>query len=69
MTPFDHHKSFMPFDYLFMTKEQFEEFCKKTQPADAPLTVSLAPPTATDSVVEIDLDFSKANISDHECNK
>ena len=41
MTPFEHHKSFMPFDYLFMTKEQYEEFMKKTKPADIPVVVEL----------------------------
>jgi hypothetical protein len=37
LTPFEHHKSFMPFDYLFMTKEQYEEFMKTTKPADEPI--------------------------------
>lgn len=42
LTPYEHHKSFMPFDYLFMTKEQYEEFVKKTQPVDAPINVTVA---------------------------
>lgn len=44
LTPFEHHKSFMPFDYLFMTKEQYEEFIKKTQPADVPVVVEVKEP-------------------------
>jgi hypothetical protein len=41
LTPFEHHKSFMPFDYLFMTKEQYQEFLNKTYPADAPVVVQV----------------------------
>jgi hypothetical protein len=44
LTPFEHHKSFMPFDYLFMTKEQYEEFMKKTKPSDAPVVVKVDQP-------------------------
>ena len=44
LTPFEHHKSFMPFDYLFMTKEQYEEFEKKTKPADLPIVVKVEQP-------------------------
>jgi hypothetical protein len=45
LTPFEQHKSFMPFDYLFMTKEQYEEFVSKTKPGDAPITAELKQPT------------------------
>jgi hypothetical protein len=41
LTPFEHHKSFMPFDYLFMTKDEFKEFCDKTKPADTPVVVEV----------------------------
>lgn len=41
MTPFEHHKSIMPFDYLFMTKEQYEQFEKKTQPGDFVASVTI----------------------------
>lgn len=44
MTQFDHHKSFMPFDYLFMTKEQYQEFINKTNPPDVPITIDIKTP-------------------------
>lgn len=59
MTPHDHHKSFMPFDYLFMTKEQYDEFVKKTQPSDAPVVVEVS--GNTPSVEEKNLALSNVS--------
>jgi len=39
LTPFEHHQSFMPFEFRFMTKEQYDEFVKKTHPPDVPIVV------------------------------
>lgn len=44
LTPFEHHQSFMPFDHLFMTKEQYEEFINKTKPSDTPIIVEVKEP-------------------------
>jgi hypothetical protein len=44
MTPLEHHRSIMPFNYLFMTKEQYEEFIKNTQPPDVPVTTTVITP-------------------------
>ncbi len=44
LTPFEHHKSFMPFDHLFMTREQYIEFMQKTKPGDAPVVVTVTTP-------------------------
>ena len=44
LTPFEHHQSFMPFDFRFMTKEQYDEFVKKTHPPDVPVVVETKEP-------------------------
>ena len=44
LTPFEHHQSFMPFDLRFMTKEQYEEFVKKTHPPDVPVVIQTKEP-------------------------
>ena len=44
LSPLEQHKSFMPFDHLFMTKQEYEEFMKKTQPSDTPFRVEVKIP-------------------------
>ena len=48
LTPQDHHKSVIPFNHLFMTKEQFEEFKEKTHAVDVPIVVSVEIPKKPD---------------------
>lgn len=43
LTPFEEQKSIMPFDYLFMTKEQYLDFVSKTKPSDTPVIAQVKP--------------------------